>query len=89
MEKVSYVEAVELARKYFFMLLTVNEKENLNKPENSEYEEKVEKIFNEGILKEELEYLNSLPSWINWDKEKGYEVYKSFIGEEKTPLEIN
>lgn len=82
--KMSYNECLELSRNYHFMLLAVVEKEGLESNRSAvertfrKYEQMIDHLFKGKVLKEELELLNKLPSYTNFDKEEGYEIYKQY-----------
>lgn len=82
--KMSYNECLELSRNYHFMLLAVVEKEGLGKNQGAvektfrKYEQMINHLFNGKVMKEELELLNSLPPYTDFNKEEGYKIYQKY-----------
>lgn len=82
--KLTYAEAMDLGRKYHFMLLTGVEKEFSDDKEKTfetfgKYEKMIDTIYEGDLSDDKLSLLRGLPTFKQWDKEVGYDVYKKYI----------
>lgn len=86
--KLTYREAIDLAARYHFMLITVVEKEQ--KGDRSKvretfpmYEKMINKIYEGTVNPEELAVIKTLPPFDKFDKDEAYKVYLSSIFNKK------
>lgn len=89
-----YNEALDLARRYHFMILAVLVKEfptptfDQKSETFRKYEKMVDSIFNGEEGKDKIEFLKTLPSWRAWDGGKAYKMYLKSPFKEKENGEI-